>query len=412
MKKLLLVPIALIAMLANAQENILLRGFVYDKDANNAPLGMAAIQIKNTQLGGLTDDAGWFEIPIPKLNLKDSLKASYVGYTPQMVSIKDYKDGDTLRVYISSSAETKAEVIVVAMNARGVLLKAIENMRKNLLQDSLIATGLYRQYHKENGKYVRLLEADLSVAFNTKSIYRYSFHESVQVNQQRRAENYERNADANNHGDHMVDLLKENPFSYNKTNFLEPKNVDFYAPKIIGEDTAEYHLSLQYKESSSKELVRATLWVAKETFAITRMEIEKFPNPYYLRGRYEPVSIWQLVNEKVVVETEKVNGKYVVSSIVRSYNHHVLNKQTGNVDYIVEETFEMFFDDYDTDEVGARMAKGKYWAFTNLYSEPYKYNSTFWKNYDMLDEYPLPEQIKTDLEHNKPLEEQFKNPGL
>ena len=88
MKKLLLVPIALVAMLANAQENILLRGFVYDKDANNAPLGMAAIQIKNTQLGGLTDDAGWFEIPIPKLNLKDSLKASYVGYTPQMVSIK------------------------------------------------------------------------------------------------------------------------------------------------------------------------------------------------------------------------------------------------------------------------------------------------------------------------------------
>ena len=68
--------IGLIAMLAffasaRAQENIYLRGFVYDKDASNAPLGMAAVQLKNTQLGGLTDDNGYFEVPIPKLNLKD-----------------------------------------------------------------------------------------------------------------------------------------------------------------------------------------------------------------------------------------------------------------------------------------------------------------------------------------------------
>lgn len=412
MKKLLFIPLLFAALLASAQENILLRGFVYDKDANNAPLGMAAIQLKNTQLGGLSNDNGWFEIPIPKMNLKDSLKVSYVGYSPQSLSIKNYQHGDTLRVYIASAAETKGEVVVIAMNARGVLVKAIDNMKKNFLFDSLIATGFYRQYHKENGKYVRLLEADLSVAFNAKSPYRYSIHESVKINQQRRAENYERNVDANNHGDHMVQLLQENPYSYNRNNFLDVKKLDFYAPKFLSEDSVEYHISLQYKESSSKELVRATVWVQKETYAITRMEIEKFPNPYYRPGRYEPPSLWQLVNEKDVIETEKVNGKYVVSSIVRSYNHHVLNKQTGSVDFIVEETFELYFDDYETDEVGAAIAKGKYGIFTDLYSTPYKYNSSFWNNYDMLDEYPLPEQIKTDLEHRKPLEEQFKSPGL
>src|SRR4051812_26573652 len=90
-----------------AQENILLKGYVYDKDANNAPLGMAAVQIKNTQLGGLTDDNGYFEIPIPKMNLKDSLKVSYVGYQAQAMSIAKYQTQDTVRVYIASSAETK-----------------------------------------------------------------------------------------------------------------------------------------------------------------------------------------------------------------------------------------------------------------------------------------------------------------
>jgi len=392
-----------------AQENIYLRGFVYDKDASNAPLSMAAIQLKNTQLGGLADDNGYFEIPIPKMNLKDSLKVSYVGYSPQSLSIIHYKEGDTLRVYISSSAETKQDVVIVAENAKGVLLKAIQNMRKNLLYDSLIATGFYRQYHKENGKYVRLIEAYVSAAFNCKSPYKYSFHESVQVNQQRRSNSFETNGDE--HGDHLVDLLKENPYSYNRNNFLDAKKLDSYAPKFYSEDSVVYVISLRYKESSSVKLVQAKVWVQKETYAITRMEVEKFPNPYYVKSRYANDSRWQLVNEKDVIETAKVNSKYVVSSIERSYNHHVLNRKTGNVDFIVEEGFELYFDDFNAENVTEDLVKGNFSAATNLYTSTYKYNSKFWNEYDLLDEYPLKQEIKKDLEQGKQLEEQFKENG-
>ncbi|MFN8322106.1 MAG: carboxypeptidase-like regulatory domain-containing protein [Chitinophagales bacterium] len=409
MKKLLFIAYTATALAVAAQENIYLRGFVYDKDANNAPLGMAAVQIKNTQLGGLAEDNGYFEIPVPKVNLKDSLKVSFVGYRPQALSIVNYKEGDTLRVYISSSAETKQDVVIVAMNAKGVLLKAIQNMKQNLLYDSLLSTGLYRQYHKENGKYVRLIEADVSVAFNCKSPYQYSFHELVQTNHERRSENYETNGDM--HGDHLVDLLKENPYSYNKNNFLDAKKLDFYSPKFAGEDSAEYIISLQYKESSSAKLEQAKIWVQKETYAMTRMEIEKFPNPYYVKSRYANESRWKLVNEKDVVETAKVNGKYVVSSIVRSYNHHVLNVRTGNVDFIVEESFEIYFDDFNAESVGDDLRKGNFVQLTNLYSSTYKYDSKFWDDYDLLDEYPLKDEIKKDLEHAKPLSEQFRSMG-
>jgi hypothetical protein len=410
MKKLLItVFTAALFISAEAQDNIYLRGFVYDKDAANAPLGTAAVQIKNSQLGGLTDDNGYFEIPVPKVNLKDSLKVSYVGYLPQTLSITTYKEGDTLRIYASSSAETKQEVVITAMNAKGILLRAIQNMKTNLLYDSLIATGLYRQYHKENGKYVRLIEADASVAFNCKSPYKYSFHELVQINKQRRAESYETNGDV--HGDHLVDLLKENPYSYNKNNFLDPKKLDFYSPKIAGEDAEQYTISLQYKESSSAKLERAKVWVTKETFAMTRMEIEKFPNPYYVKSRYANDSRWKLVNEKDVIETEKVNGKYVVSSMVRSYNHHVLNRNTGNVDFIVEESFELYFDDYNVETVGEELQKGRFTAFTNLYSDTYKYEDKFWSKYDGVEEHPLNTEIKKDLEHKKPLAQQFVESG-
>lgn len=401
----------LTALSSFAQENIYLRGFVYDKDANNAPLGMAAVQLKNTQLGGLADDNGYFEVPIPKVNLKDSLKVSFVGYKPQALSIVNYKDGDTLRIYVSSSIETKAEAVIVSYNAKGVLLKAIENLRKNLYTDSVIQTGFYRQYHKENGKYVRLLEADVSVAFNIKSPYRYSFHELMQVNKERRSENYERNVDANNHGDHLADLLKENPFSYNKGTFLNPKMIDFFAPKFEHEDTTQFIIKTQYKESSSAKLEQARVWVEKETFAILRIEVQKFPNPYYVKSRYANNSIWKLVNETDVVELEKRNGKFFVSALSRTYNHHVTNAVTGNVDFIVEETFDLNFDEYETEGVGALVQKGKYSEFSDLYLTKYKYNDKFWEYYDALDEYPLKEEIKIDLEHAKPLATQFVESG-
>lgn len=409
MRKLIWVLLLFASLFSFAQENIYLRGFVYDKDANNAPLSMAAVQIKNTQLGGLADDNGYFEIPIPKLNLKDSLKVSFVGYAPQSLSIVNYKGGDTLRISISSSAETKQEVEIVAMNAKGVLLKAIQNMKQNLLYDSLLATGFYRQYHKENGKYVRLMEADVSVAFNCKSPYRYSFHELVKTNKVRRSLNFETNGDM--HGDHLIDLLKENPYSYNRNNFLDAKKLDLYAPKFAGEDSVEYIISMQYKESSSAKLVQAKVWVQKETFAMTRMEIEKFPNPYYVKSRYANDSRWQLVNEKDVVETEKVNGKYVVSSLTRSYNHHVLNRATGNVDFIVEESFELHFDDYNRESVSEKLVKRQFSDFSYLYSSAYKYDEKFWSEYDFADNFPLPEQVQKDLEEHKPLKTQFLEAG-
>ena len=411
MKKSIIILFVLTALSSFAQENIYLRGFIYDKDVNNAPLGMAAMQIKNTQLGGLADDNGYFEIPIPKLNLKDSLKVSYVGYQAKIISIANYKDGDTLRVSISSAAETKAEAVITSYNAKGVLLKAIDNLRKNLYTDSIIQTGFYRQYHKENGKYVRLIEADVSVAFNTKSPYKYSFHELMHVNKQRRAENFEHNVDANNHGDHLADLLRENPFSYNKGTFMNPKTIDFFAPKFEREDSAQYVIKTQYKESSSAKLEQARIWVEKETFAILRIEIQKFPNPYYVKSRYANNSVWKLVNETDVVELEKRNGKLFVSALNRTYNHHVTNPVTGNVDFIVEETFDLYFDDYETDGVGALISKGKYSEMSDLYLTKYKYNEKFWKDYDALDDYPLKEEIKTDLEHAKPLTTQFVESG-
>ncbi len=407
MNKLLAAILFFTVSAAAAQDNILFKAYVFDKDTKQ-PLELAAAHIKGTQLGGVTDNYGYVEVPMPKVNLKDSILFTYIGYEPSGILVPGYDSKDTVRIYLSSGSVVTKEAVITALNAKGVLIKAIDNMKANLLTDSMIATGFYRQYHEENGKYVRLIEADVSVAFNTKSIYQYSFHESLKVNKERRSENYETNGDV--HGDHLVDLLKENPYSYNKNNFLDKKKLDFYSPKFVEENNLEYVISVQYKEASSAKLENAKLWVAKETYAITKIEVEKFPNPYYVRTRYANDSRWKLVNETDVIRTEMVNGKYVVSSIERTYNHHVINKTTGNVDYVVEESFEIYFQNYDTENVGAKLKNG-YAAFSDLYTTKYKYDSKFWDNYEPVSDYELDEDIVKDLEHAKKLDAQFVEAG-
>jgi hypothetical protein len=407
MRKLLVVLFTIWTFCLNAQ-NVAVRGFITDK-VSNQPLSLCAVQVKNSQLGALTEDNGFFELPLPVTNLKDSLKISFIGYTPITISIAGYKQGDTLRLQLDMEVATKQETVIIAENAKGVLLKAISNLRKNLFRDSIIQTGFYRQFHKENGKYVRLIEADVSVAFNSKSTYSYAYHESVQTNQLRRSENYETNGDE--HGDHLADLLKENPFSYNRGTFLNPKNIDFFAPKFESEDTAQYIIKTQYKEKSSAKLEQARIWVEKGTYAITRIELDKFPNPYYVKPRYYIDSRWQLVNEKDVIQLTKYRGKFVVSCMERVYNHHVLNRQTGQVDYVVEESFNLYFYRYDADQVTDKIASGKFVDMTSLYTSKYRYNEQFWDNYKPLAQHPLNSQIKKDLEHAIPLDKQFYDAG-
>ena len=407
MRKLISALFVLVSLVSRAQ-NVAIIGYVYGNDTKQ-PLSLCAVQVKNSQLGALTEDNGFFDLPIPTSNLTDSLKISFIGYLPKAISVAGYKHTDTLKIYLETAIETKQEAVIVAENARGVLLKAITNLKTNIFRDSIIQTGFYRQFHKENGKFVRLLEADLSVAINAKSHIDYSFHELVQTNEQRRSENYETNGDV--HGDHMVDLLKENPFSYNKSTFLNPKNIDFFAPKFEKEDSVEYIIKTQYKESSSAKLEQARIWVEKGTYAITRIEVDKFPNPYYVKSRYAIDSRWKLVNERDIVELTKYKGKFVVSSLQRVYNHHVLNPRTGEVDYVVEESFNLYFYKYDDADVTAKMHNGKYSDFTELYSTKYRYNNKFWNNYPVMTEHKLDKQIKTDLEHAKPLDEQFIESG-
>ncbi len=45
---------------AGAQDNVVIRGYIFDKD-NNQPLSLAAVQILNSQLGALSEDNGFFE---------------------------------------------------------------------------------------------------------------------------------------------------------------------------------------------------------------------------------------------------------------------------------------------------------------------------------------------------------------
>lgn len=94
MRKLLSALFVLVSLVSGAQ-NVAIIGYVYGNDTKQ-PLSLCAVQVKNSQLGALTEDNGFFDLPIPTSNLTDSLKISFIGYLPKAISVAGYKHTDII----------------------------------------------------------------------------------------------------------------------------------------------------------------------------------------------------------------------------------------------------------------------------------------------------------------------------
>ena len=67
--------------------------------------------------------------------------------------------------------------------------------------------------------------------------------------------------------------------------------------------------------------------------------------------------------------------------------------------------------EFGAQAAGDELRKGNFVSMTNLYSSTYKYDAKFWNDYGLLDEYPLSDVLRKDLEHAVKLDDQFRTSG-
>ena len=399
-----------------AQQTIHIKGIIRNaRDSSAVAFAVVGTPGEGCQSG--LDGKFEMQLSVKNHPAPDSITIYCLGYENYQLSLNDAANKD-LNIFL-----TPKEFLIDVVHATGyriktILKKAEDRIPINYPSEAFAMDAFYRQYHKENGKYVRLIEGDLGIYHKSiDSVSASAQKEMVRVKHLRRSINYEENKEQ--HGDHVIDLLNENPTRYVIGSVLNSKAFDFYTFKLEPDTTnaAEgrkfYHILFMSKPGSMQKNERGEILIDEETFAVTYIKIIEEKNEDAradLRlnsGKYE----WRFINGLFEATFIKQGNKYYPAELFKSYLHELVNATFQSVDYKIEENFYLFYNASSYQEIKKSFAPKSYSSTGNLYSSKYEYDKNFWDNYKVIEEHFPSSNIRKDLSAHKPLDEQYKEAG-
>jgi hypothetical protein len=400
--------ILLVAKGLPAQENVLLIKGKVASIESKSPLSYVSIGILHTFISTYSNELGEFELNVPSRYINDSTYVlfSALGYDVAKFYLKDKEKNQMISVFLRSHENELNEVLVIGLTARSVMAKAIDQLSTNVYQKPFIQECFFRQYHQENGKYVRLIETFVDVYHPTfLQTNSNILKERFRVRALRRSNVYEQNSDV--HGDHLSDLLLENIVLYSLGGPLNKKNLNYFTCHFMPEGDSQYYvIAFESKPGTNQKRLKGSIQIDKEHFAIVKIECDRYPV-----AKSKDVN-WRFINGHLLIEFGKLSGKYVVQKLKMFYNHDVINKRTGMYQWTVEENFELYTLVNHFENVDSLHEAIPFSDMSNLYDSKYASNA-----FDKLQKQfnvniPFPEGLRKDMELNSiSLEEQFKKQG-
>ena len=407
---LLLTLLAVGIVSSEAQNEIKISGSVVD-DSSSYAVAFASISYNGT--GTLTDINGRFSLTISVLNKSDSILVSCIGYENKLIPVRSFESGSEQTVTLSQKIYELSPHDIPGLSSGKIVETAIGKIPEVFAADTFYQQGFYRQYHQENQEYVRLIEAVLTVESrvekNKKSV---KSKERVSIHQLRRSDNNEKNKEE--HGDHLMDLLEENPVYHSTGTLLNLKALQLYRfyfdPKSAGSDSV-YHIFYYSTDRSGDRYDRGEIFIDVIDFTILKFTKEEIKNNYALRKpRYssEAPYRWEFLISTLAVEYRMIKGKMHTSSLMKTYTHELYDNKVQTKEFLVTEYFELTIQNVIEQE---RIQHGKdFSVFSNLYHRKYIYDASFWSKYPFPDFYfAKPENVMGDLKKNRTMDEQFRS---
>ncbi len=407
---LLINALSLYTFAQNETELLTLKGHVYDKQTQKA-VYFASVKIQGTDISTITNFNGYFTLHYPVDKQNDSLLISSVAYDSYSLALNAINHQDTLKIALQSAIYTLDEVTVIAYSATQILEKAVAKLSKNTPQESFVMAAFYRQYHKENERYVRLIEADLNIY--DKGYAKRFAQNRFRINALRRSKVYERNGAE--HGDHLKELLEMNVVKHRYQCILSRRGAKWYNLTVEGvhkyQNQWTYCIHFQAKKEWGGAVEAGLLWIRKSDFAILCIEIETKMTDLSLPARSWNISSidmdsrydWKKQTQRLHLRFKEKEGKLYPAEMIFHYQHKLYDSFNQKMRFIVDEYFELYV--YEIKKVPDDLKKYKF--FGNVYRKKYDYNTLFWESYLPLLNHPLPAMIQQDLENKLSLEEQF-----
>jgi CarboxypepD_reg-like domain len=390
---------------------IVLAGKVFDK-ATQEPLPYATVRIKGKSIGIVTNQVGEFTFNFVDQYLNDTLVISMMGYETYTCVIKKLEDWNNLFFQLELKTIILNEIVITdkELSPKEIVEKAINNVKFNYPQEPYLLDGFYRDFKKENEKYVALLEAAISIydkGYSTpRPKQRRQLQENIFIYEIRKSKTVDYKANIYTNLNLLDGLMISNDVRY--INFaLDVSTRKYELEKYIYQDELlVYVIKTNYPWSSR-------IFIDAESFAILKIEMD---------ARWEGVekNEWKM-NDSIMNRTtfikktlkfKKHEREYFLEYMNYSWRIEGFKKGSDQVLFTSDFYQELLVNNVISQNVKKPALENRMDAGKVLELQTKAYNENFWKTYNIIQESPLNKRIIQDLEEAEVLEEQFKKGGL
>lgn len=359
----------------------------------------AGVYLEGTSIGAFTDINGNVSMRIPSkyVSEKTYILIQHTAYTTYKILLDTQALQLQEAIYIKAKENTLCTAVINELRASSVIQRSIAALDSTWARKNVLLHYYYKQTHKEDGRYVRLIEAFLdmkALPFNPSR--QRILSNSYTITSMARSANFEQNDYV--HGEHLNDLLVENYFEYPIGSPLYMRNSRYYTYKFSDTcDAINYYVLFDTKSTSNTVKTRGLVTIDKKSFQIKRIDVEKYS------GNKSENASWRMRNCHLVMETTMQNNIMYLSYIKLNYAHDVMNQRSLMYTWVVEEQFELFLEQIDTsnnsiDEKNDNAASlyTKHYDASAFVVEKNRYKHADYEN-----------AIRKDLEQTKRIEEQW-----
>lgn len=412
MKKMCLAILCLISLSCFSQNIYIFKGELKSR-SRKEEVPYAAVSIPSRRMGVVANDKGQFELHISSDYWTDSVQIQAMGFSTYTARIQDLVKNAYHTIFLTDTIVPMAEVVVSSLEAREMVLRAYQRADSNFQNTPYEMDVFYRSTIKENGTYVKLLESLFKAhdrGFNYKRIA-----QSVEVGNEivRTSVDYTNPKaklpypffkpqwllTADNHARNRPDIVK----NIKEGNY----EMEYETPKYLGGKLI-YVITATPKDKARKFIWDIKFFIREKDYAIMQVDFDG-------KSRIDRVPVSGIPGGLRIAITEFKNTYVFKEHDGKMYMHYLNNfigyqwygSSSGKLLSSCEENSQAIIQ-HVYFPPGGKMTftPAPKRQFAGLIPTNYAAEKDKWTN-EMVNQIPFDPRIRTDLEKERPLEDQF-----
>lgn len=385
-------------------EQLLITGYTKNSETKEI-VSYAHVRLNNTHTGVNSNGEGFFWMNIPGSNFNDSLKITAIGFHSKTISIKEFLNSKKKEIYLEETSYLLDDITLSVPGATTIVKNALKR-RTEIQSNAYSSTAYYRTAYRENGTFVRFLEAYIDLLEDGKNFKGYL---QPKIKELRKSKDFRRFKWKEN-SNYLISFLKGDYIKSNGNPIVQYP--EFWNYEYIGSskiDDQEVHIikavlghSLPEETKEASEKYEMVFYIRSHDYSIARLSYDFYWDINEFKGQQIDSSL-MLYRESVSVTTvyEQKNEINYLSYQTRIGKWILKELDTKEILAEIEVNDELIVDQLNT-----KVTKGEQRLFTyslldansDIYDKRIKYNKDFWEKENHLAQTDFYKQIIADIE--------------